>query len=286
MHAGKQSLQPFQSVSAIEVRPIGSVLPHFDRANRPLALTTQMLLNPVAQVLDQMETIGDLPGLGRAYSGTLSIEPVAIAADDFHSRMLAKPARQRGRGAVRQHAGDGSGLKVHQDGSACGAFAPGPLINANNPQLPFSAQSPRPTLEMPKNSVAAYHDAKPGQQSARGFASSAMAHHRQNIGNGVTLTRVGGGETGQPLREDRALAARRVTTPFPNPEPYDHRNALHRQVVEASLIPAMLPLGDGPTGGTSWHHTALGLDEPAIPNPADRVDDHGWVRRTDALLCP
>jgi hypothetical protein len=126
---------------------------------------------------------------------------------------------------------------------------------------------------------------KPGQQSARGFASSGMAHHRQNIGNGVTLTRVGGGETGQPFREDRALAARRVTTPFPDPEPYDDRNALHRQVVEASLIPAMLPLGDDPTGGTSWHQTALGLDEPAIPNPADRVDDHGWVRRTDALLC-
>src|SRR5512135_982544 len=69
MHAGKQSLQPFQPVSAIEVRPVCSVLPHFDRANRPLALTTQMLLDPVAQVLHQMETVGDLPGLGRAYSG-------------------------------------------------------------------------------------------------------------------------------------------------------------------------------------------------------------------------
>jgi hypothetical protein len=74
----------------------------------------------------------------------------------------------------RQHVGDGSGLNVHQGGSACGAVAPGPLINANNLQLPFSTQSPRATLEMPENSVAAYHDAEPGQQSARGFASSAM----------------------------------------------------------------------------------------------------------------
>ncbi len=66
MHTGKQSLQPFQPVSAIEVRPVCSVLPHFDRANRPLALTAQMLLNPIAQVLDQMETVGDLSCLGRA----------------------------------------------------------------------------------------------------------------------------------------------------------------------------------------------------------------------------
>jgi hypothetical protein len=42
---------------------------NLDRANRPLALTVQKLLNPVAQVLDQMETVGDLSGLGRAYSG-------------------------------------------------------------------------------------------------------------------------------------------------------------------------------------------------------------------------
>jgi hypothetical protein len=55
MYMGKQSLQPFQPVSAVEGRPVCSVLPHCYRANRPLALTAQMLLNPVAQVLDQMK---------------------------------------------------------------------------------------------------------------------------------------------------------------------------------------------------------------------------------------
>ncbi len=138
---------------------------------------------------------------------------------------------------------------------------------------------------MPENSIAAHHDAKSGEQPARGFASSTVAHHRQDIGDGVALMRVGRGETGQPFREDRALAGRRFATPFPDPEPYDDRDALHRQVTEAPLIPAMLPLGDGPTGWTSRHRVALGLDNPLTFGPADRVDDHGRTGRADALLC-
>jgi hypothetical protein len=158
-HFGADSHQP---VSTIKVRPIGSVLPHFDQANRPLALTTQMLLDQVAQVLHQMETVGDLSGLGRAYSGAFSVEPVAIAADDFHPRMLAQPPRQRDGGAIWQHLGDGSGFKIYKDGSTCGASAPSPLINANNPQFP-SSLSLRSTLEMPENSIAAHHDAEPAE---------------------------------------------------------------------------------------------------------------------------
>jgi hypothetical protein len=71
----KKLLKPRQPVSAIEVRPLCSILPHFGRTNRPLTLTAQVLLNPVTQVPDQMETIGDLSGLRRAYSGAFSVEP-------------------------------------------------------------------------------------------------------------------------------------------------------------------------------------------------------------------
>jgi hypothetical protein len=68
MHTGKQALQPFQPVGAIEVRPHCAALPTFDRANRPLALTTQLSLDPVAQVLHRIETVGDLSGLARLLS--------------------------------------------------------------------------------------------------------------------------------------------------------------------------------------------------------------------------
>src|SRR5579863_8134737 len=111
-----------------------------------------------------METVSDLSGLGCTYSGTLRVKPVAIAADDFDPRVLTQPLRERGGGAIRQHVGHRSGLKIHEDRSACGASAPSPLINANNSQLPSLPLSLCPTLEMPENSIAAHHHAKAGEQ--------------------------------------------------------------------------------------------------------------------------
>jgi hypothetical protein len=107
-----------------------------------------------------METVGNLSSLGCVDSGAFGVEPVVIAADDFHPRMLAQPRRQRGAGAIRQHVGNGSGLEIHEDGSICRASTPGPLINATNPPFPSSALSLRPMLEMPENRIAAHHDAK------------------------------------------------------------------------------------------------------------------------------
>jgi hypothetical protein len=97
--------------------------------------------------------------------------------------------------------------------------------------------------------------------------------------------RVRTGETRQPIHEDRPLAGRLFATPFPDPEPYDNWDALHRKVTEAPLIPAMVPLGDGSTAGTSWHRVALGLDNPLIFGPADRVYDHRRTGWADAFLC-
>ena len=76
--------------------------------------------------------------------------------------------------------------------------------------------------------------AEPGEQPARGFTARAVAHRRQDIGDGVALLRVASGETGQSFRKDRALAGRRSAPPFPDPKPYDDRHALQRQVTERS----------------------------------------------------
>jgi hypothetical protein len=164
---------------------------------------------------------------------------------------------------------DGSGFQIHEDDSPRGASAPDPLANANNPQVPFSALSLRPTVEMPQNRIAAHHDARPGEQPARGFTSSAMAHHRQDFGDGLALLRVARGETGQSFREDRAIAGRRSATPFSDPETYDDRDALHWQIMEGPLIPAVPPLRDTPTRWTLRVRVALGLDKPMTFGPAD-----------------
>jgi hypothetical protein len=41
-----------------------------------------------------MKAIGDLFGLGHVDSRAFSVESVAIAADDFNTRMMAQPHRQ------------------------------------------------------------------------------------------------------------------------------------------------------------------------------------------------
>jgi hypothetical protein len=80
-------------------------------------------------------------------------------------------------------------------------------INANNPQFLSSAHSLRPTLEMPENSIAARHDAKPGEQAARRFATSTVAHPCKDIGDGVALMRVG--------RRDRTAVPQRSSACWP-----------------------------------------------------------------------
>jgi hypothetical protein len=171
MHTGKQSLQPFQAVSAIEIRPVCSVLPHFDGANQPLALTAQMLLNPVAQVLDQKETVGDLSGLACADSGAFGVEPVAIAADDFHPGCwlshVASEAEERSGSTLATVLVSRSTRMVPHAAPLRQAHSSTPTTRSFRPRRFL-----RPTLEMPENRIAAHHDAKLGEQPARGFASS------------------------------------------------------------------------------------------------------------------
>jgi hypothetical protein len=52
------------------------------------AKARQLLLDLLAQGLDQVEAVGDLPGLRRPLPCTLGIQPVAIAADDLHLRVV------------------------------------------------------------------------------------------------------------------------------------------------------------------------------------------------------
>jgi hypothetical protein len=62
-----------------------------------------MFSDSLAQILQEMEAVSDLPRLRRALSGALRIQTAAIAADDFELRMLAKPFGCSGGCAILQH---------------------------------------------------------------------------------------------------------------------------------------------------------------------------------------
>lgn len=59
-----------------------------------------LLLNALAQVLDEVEAVGDLDRLGSAVPGTLGKKTVPIAADNLHFRTSAQPSGRAGGGSV------------------------------------------------------------------------------------------------------------------------------------------------------------------------------------------
>lgn len=60
-------------------------------------IAAKLALDDLAEVLQQMKAIGDLPRLRRALTRSLRIEPSTVAADHLHFRMIPEPTG-RGRG--------------------------------------------------------------------------------------------------------------------------------------------------------------------------------------------
>ena len=89
----------------------------------------QLVLHRLAQILDQVETVGDLFGTRRPSASTLGIDTVAIPADDPDSGMFPQPCREGSRRTIRQQIGHDPLLQIHQDRSiAVASFPPCPVI--------------------------------------------------------------------------------------------------------------------------------------------------------------
>jgi len=63
----------------------------------------QLPFNRLPEILNEVEAISDLPGLGCALCGTVSMEPATISAYDRNFRVASKPPCSRLRRAVGQH---------------------------------------------------------------------------------------------------------------------------------------------------------------------------------------
>ena len=69
------------------------------RTNRNSDRAAELSLNGLAQILQDVKTIGDLPRLRRAFLRPLGERPAAIAADNLDAGMLLEPVRSHARGA-------------------------------------------------------------------------------------------------------------------------------------------------------------------------------------------
>jgi hypothetical protein len=95
-------------------------------------IAAELSLNGLAEVLQQMKAIGDLPCLRRALTRGVRIEASSVAADHLHFRMILEPTGRGRRRAIRQQVHHLATLQVHDDRAVVGALPPRPVINASH----------------------------------------------------------------------------------------------------------------------------------------------------------
>ncbi len=87
-----------------------------------------------AQVLQEVEAVGDLGGLRCSLTCTIGKRSTTVATDDLHlaSPMDAEPAREGRRLAVGQEIEHPMALEIHEDGSVAHAAAKREVIDAEH----------------------------------------------------------------------------------------------------------------------------------------------------------
>ena len=99
--------------------------------NRRL-IAAKLSLNGLAEVLQQMKTISDLPRMRRALTRSLRIEASTIAADHLHVRVILEPTGRGRRRTIRQHVHHLTTLKVNDDHAVVGTLPPRPVIDVSH----------------------------------------------------------------------------------------------------------------------------------------------------------
>jgi hypothetical protein len=91
----------------------------------------QLLFDGLAQVLYQVETVGDLPRLSRALLRRRGIKATPVSTDNHDSGLFRQPGCSRPDGTIMQYIDDLPTLEIHHDGAAPGSLQPTPVIDAN-----------------------------------------------------------------------------------------------------------------------------------------------------------
>ena len=115
----------------------------------------KLRLNGFAQILQNMEAVGDLTRFRRAFICALGERTAAIAADDLDVGVLFEPARCRACRTIPHEVDHLSPLQVHDDGPISGALAPCPIIKAHNSHACFGAALLDPPFDRPEDRIVA-----------------------------------------------------------------------------------------------------------------------------------
>jgi len=94
-------------------------------------IATKLPLDGLAEVLQQMRAVSNLPRLRRALACGLRVETRTIAAHHVHARMLSEPTGGGRRRTIRQHVNHLTALEVNDDRAVVGTLPPRPVVDAS-----------------------------------------------------------------------------------------------------------------------------------------------------------
>jgi hypothetical protein len=224
MHPGELPLEDLLPITTINVLSIGSVLIYLGTAKRLVALAAQMLLDSISKSLDQTKPVRDLPGLGRSHPGAFGVERMTIAANDLERRTLGQPGGLRRRGTISRHVRDGSCFKIREDGSTCGASAPGPFIGAGHTDCgTIGLYGSLASLYTPRDCACAHWRARLGHQSLRWSLTHAVAKQPNYPDQAGGPARKRGCRHRKPFGEDPMVTLIILASPAGEPRLDCHR---------------------------------------------------------------
>ena len=99
------------------------------------------VLDSVAEVAEQMPSIGHLNGVGRALTNSVGIRASTITGDDLDTGAITQPPTDCRCFTVRQQIDDLVRLQVHQYRAVAVTPPPGPVVNPKNPGSRLACRS-------------------------------------------------------------------------------------------------------------------------------------------------
>ena len=169
----------------------------------------QETVEGLAEILQQMEAIGDLLRVRRAASGTIRVEIAAIPRDHADTGACVEPRRDRIGGALGEQIDHAMPCEVAEDRAVASPFLPRPVVHTNH-LGPDGERERCRAHEAQQRLVARWHPEVAGE-TGTGLAAEGDADLGERGEQAVAPTRTGGDEGGEALTEGPPRAGRGAT---------------------------------------------------------------------------
>jgi hypothetical protein len=191
----------------------------------------------LAEVLDEMEAIDHLYGLGRAPANAIGVEVAPITTDHADRRILGQPGRDtRGR-AVRQEVHDAVVREVDQDRAVPMAPPPGPLVDTNG--LEGWRERDRSPPDQAEQRGWTGGEPQAGGQSGPSVPAQRQTDGLKSCGQSMGVASIGRNEVRQALGENATRTGRVPAEELPDRELEVYGVRRPRKVRQVALIATM-----------------------------------------------